>query len=173
MVVCLNHLKNFLSVTTILKATESEEKKKSLADWAARIGEEAAEKIKDDAAVRGTAMHKILEKYVLEGGYLDSTKVGQNAHNMAIRVIEQGLCNVSEYYGIECTLFYPGLYAGQTDMVGVHKGNDAIIDFKQTNKPKKDEWITDYKLQLAAYACLLYTSPSPRDRTRSRMPSSA
>ena len=140
------------SVTTILQATQDEEKKASLAAWAARIGEEAAEKIKNDAAVRGTAMHKILEKYVLEEGYLDLTQVGQNAHNMAIRVIEQGLCNVSEYYGIECTLFYPGLYAGQTDMVGIHKGQDAIIDFKQTNKPKKAEWITDYKLQLAAYA---------------------
>ena len=140
------------SVTTILKATESEEKKKSLADWAARIGEEAAEKVKSDAAERGTAMHKILERYVKESGYLDLTKVGLQAHNMAIRVIEQGLCNISEYYGIECTLFYPGLYAGQTDMVGIHKGSDAIIDFKQTNKPKRNEWITDYKLQLAAYA---------------------
>ena len=140
------------SVTTILQATQSEEKKKSLADWAARIGEEAAEKIKSDAAQRGTAMHKILEKYVLEQGYLDLTNVGKQAHNMAIRVIEQGLCNVSEYYGIECTLFYPGLYAGQTDMVGIHKEEEAIIDFKQTNKPKREEWITDYKLQLAAYA---------------------
>jgi hypothetical protein len=27
--------------------------------------------------------------------------------------------------------------------------------------------------EIAAKACLLYTSPSPRDRTRSRMPSSA
>jgi len=140
------------SVTTILQATQSEEKKKSLADWAARIGEEAAEKIKSDAAERGTAMHKILEKYVLEQGYLDLTNVGKQAHNMAIRVIEQGLCNVTEYYGIECTLFYPGLYAGQTDMVGIHKEEEAIIDFKQTNKPKREEWITDYKLQLAAYA---------------------
>ena len=140
------------SVTTILQATQSEEKKKSLADWAARIGEEAAEKIKSDAAQRGTAMHKILEKYVLEQGYLDLTNVGKQAHNMAIRVIEQGLCNVTEYYGIECTLFYPGLYAGQTDMVGIHKEEEAIIDFKQTNKPKREEWITDYKLQLAAYA---------------------
>jgi len=140
------------SVTTILQATQSEEKKKSLADWAARIGNEAAEKIKSDAAERGTAMHKILEKYVLEQGYLDLTNVGKQAHNMAIRVIEQGLCNVTEYYGIECTLFYPGLYAGQTDMVGIHKEEEAIIDFKQTNKPKREEWITDYKLQLAAYA---------------------
>ena len=71
---------------------------------------------------------------------------------MALQVIQGGLSNVTEYYGTECTLYYPGLYAGQTDMVGVHKGDDAIIDFKQTNKPKKNEWITDYKLQLAAYA---------------------
>ena len=110
------------SVTTILKATESEEKKQSLANWAARIGEDAAEKIVSESAARGTAMHKILEKYILEEGYLDLTNVGREAHNMAIRVIEQGLCNVSEYYGTECTLYYPGLYAGQTDLVGIHKG---------------------------------------------------
>ncbi len=140
------------SVTTILDATQPEEKKKSLADWAARIGEEAAEKIKSEAAVRGTAMHKILEKYVLEEGYVDQTNVGKQAHNMAIQIIQNGLSDVTEYYGTECTLYYPGLYAGQTDLVGIHKGQDAIIDFKQSNKPKRPEWIGDYKLQLAAYA---------------------
>jgi ATP-dependent exoDNAse (exonuclease V) beta subunit len=140
------------SVTTILDATQPEEKKKSLADWAARIGEEAAEKIKSEAAVRGTAMHKILEKYVLEEGYVDQTNVGKQAHNMAIQIIQNGLSDVTEYYGTECTLYYPGLYAGQTDLVGIHKGEDAIIDFKQSNKPKRPEWIGDYKLQLAAYA---------------------
>jgi genome maintenance exonuclease 1 len=139
------------SVTTIIQATQSEEKQKSLAAWRARIGEAAAEKVKDDAAARGTAMHKILEKYILGDGYMDLTTVGQEAHNMAKRVIEQGLCNVHEYFGIECTLFYPGLYAGQTDLVGIHKNEPAIIDFKQTNKPKKREWIEDYCLQLAAY----------------------
>ena len=139
------------SVTTIIQATQSEEKQKSLAAWRARIGEAAAEKVKDDAAARGTAMHKILEKYILGDGYMDLTTVGQEAHNMAKRVIEQGLCNVGEYFGIECTLFYPGLYAGQTDLVGLHKEEPAIIDFKQTNKPKKREWIEDYCLQLAAY----------------------
>jgi CRISPR/Cas system-associated exonuclease Cas4 (RecB family) len=140
------------SVTTILSGTQDPEKANSLQAWRDRVGESTALKITEEAAARGTAMHKILERYVGEEGYLDLTKVGLNAHNMAVRVIEQGLCNVSEYYGIECTLFYPGLYAGQTDMVGVHKGQDAIIDFKQTNKPKKEEWIADYKLQLAAYA---------------------
>ena len=139
------------SVTTILSGTQDPEKANSLQAWRDRVGESTALKITEEAAARGTAMHKILERYVGEEGYLDLTKVGLNAHNMAVRVIEQGLCNVSEYYGIECTLFYPGLYAGQTDMVGVHKGQDAIIDFKQTNKPKKREWIEDYCLQLAAY----------------------
>ena len=140
------------SVTTILSGTQDPSKASGLQAWRDRVGEANATKIVDEAAARGTAMHKILERYVDESGYLDMTKVGLNAHNMAIKIIERGLCNITEYYGIECTLHYPGLYAGQTDMVGVHKGEDAIIDFKQTNKPKKEEWIGDYKLQLAAYA---------------------
>lgn len=140
------------SVTTILKATESPEKQESLQRWREKMGVENAARIVDESAARGTAMHLILEKYIEKQGYLDLTQVGQQAHNMAIRVIEQGLCNVSEYYGLEATLYYPGLYAGATDLIGVHKGQDAIIDFKQTNKPKKREWIEDYCMQLAAYA---------------------
>ena len=139
------------SVTTILSATQSADKQASLAAWRQRVGEDQAARIVNTAGARGTAMHKILEKYILKDGYIDLTTVGREAHNMAIKVIERGLCNVPEYYGIECTLFYPGLYAGQTDLVGIHKGQDAIIDFKQTNKPKQREWIEDYCLQLAAY----------------------
>ena len=140
------------SVTTILSATQSAEKRESLAAWRLRVGEETATRIVDSAGARGTAMHKILEKYVLGEGYLDETTVGKQAHNMALQVIQSGLSNITEYYGTECTLYYPGLYAGQTDLVAIHKGEDAIIDFKQTNKPKRREWIEDYCLQLAAYA---------------------
>ena len=140
------------SVTTILDATQSAEKREALAAWRASKGEAEATRIVDKSQTRGTAMHKILEKYILGQGYLDETEVGKQAHNMAIQVIQNGLSNVTEYYGTECTLYYPGLYAGQTDLVGIHKGQDAIIDFKQTNKPKKREWIDDYFLQLSAYA---------------------
>ena len=140
------------SVTTILDQTQTDEKRESLAAWRQREGEERAARIMSESAARGTAMHKILEKYVLEEGYLDETNVGKQAHNMAIQVIQNGLSNMTEFYGTECTLYYPGLYAGQTDLVGVHKNQDAIIDFKQTNKPKRKEWIEDYCLQLAAYA---------------------
>ena len=140
------------SVTTILSGTQDPEKAQSLKAWRDRVGEANATRIVDEAAARGTAMHKILERYIGEEGYLDLTQVGKNAHNMAMRIIEQGLSNVTEYYGLESTLFYPGLYAGATDMIALHKGEMAIVDFKQTNKPKRREWIDDYCLQLAAYA---------------------
>ena len=148
----INEKEKLPSVTTIISATQSADKTASLAAWRQRVGEDQAARIVDTAGARGTAMHKILEKYILKDGYIDLTTVGREAHNMAIRVIEQGLCNVTEYYGLEATLYYPGLYAGATDMIAIHKGDEAIIDFKQTNKPKKREWIEDYCLQLAAYA---------------------
>ncbi len=139
------------SVTTILDRTQSAEKREALRKWREAKGEEEATRIVDSSAARGTAMHKILEKYILEDGYLDLTENGLQAHNMAKQVIERGLCNVPEFYGSEATLYYPGLYAGSTDLVCIHKGEDAIVDFKQTNKPKKREWVGDYFLQLSAY----------------------
>ena len=139
------------SVTTILSATQSAEKTASLDAWRQRVGVKEAEHITNEAANRGTAMHKILEDYIQEQGHLDLTTIGLQAHNMAIQVIQNGLSSVTEYYGLEATLYYPGLYAGATDVVAVHKGEDTIIDFKQTNKPKKREWIEDYCLQIAGY----------------------
>ena len=92
------------SVTTVLKQTESAEKRESLAAWRERVGEAEATRIVDSAGARGTAMHKILEKYILGEGYLDETSVGKEAHNMATQVINSGLSNITEYYGTECTL---------------------------------------------------------------------
>jgi genome maintenance exonuclease 1 len=139
------------SVTTIISATQSAEKRQKLADWRKRVGEDSATRIVDSAGARGTAMHKILEEYIKGDGYMDLTTVGQEAHNMAKVVIEQGLSNITEVFGLEATLYYPGLYAGATDLIALHKGDLAICDFKQTNKPKKREWIEDYCIQLAAY----------------------
>ena len=139
------------SVTTILSQTQSEEKKKSLADWRAKMGPEAADKVKDVAAERGTAMHRYLEAYIDGTGHKDLTTLGVQAETMAKQIIESGLRDLEEVWGSEVTLHYPGLYAGQTDVVGVFDGQPSIIDFKQTNKPKKREWITDYFEQLGAY----------------------
>ena len=59
---------------------------------------------------------------------------------------------MEEIWGSEITLYYPGLYAGATDLCGIYEGRESIIDFKQSNKPKRREWIEDYFVQLAAYA---------------------
>jgi len=139
------------SVTTILSATQSEEKKKSLADWRARMGAQSADRIRDVSAMRGTAMHKFLECYIDGSGHKDLTSIGKEAEPMAKKIIESGLRDLEEVWGQEVTLYYPGLYAGATDIVGIYEGKPAIIDFKQTNKPKKREWISDYFCQLGAY----------------------
>jgi len=97
-------------------------------------------------------MHTYLEHYVKGGNVLDLTDVGREAGSMGQTIIEKGFKDLEEVWGVECTLHYPGLYAGQTDMCGIYQGRESIIDFKQSNKPKRDEWITDYKLQLVAYA---------------------
>jgi len=140
------------SVTTILSATQSEEKKKSLANWKARMGAQAADRIRDVSAMRGTSMHTYLEGYITGERHLDLTALGQEAGRMANVVIKSGLGDLEEVWGSEVTLYYPGLYAGATDVVGIYGGREAIIDFKQTNKPKQREWIDDYFTQLAGYA---------------------
>ena len=145
--------KKLPSVTTILQATQPEEKRAALATWKARVGEVEANRTRDQAAERGTSMHRILEGYMLGQYHLDLTDLGQNAHTMAQQIIDNGLKDrLTEFFGLEVTLYYPGLYAGATDVVGIYDGQESIVDFKQSNKTKRREWLEDYKLQLAAYA---------------------
>ena len=140
------------SVTTILAATQSDEKRASLEAWKNKVGGIEADRIKNTAANRGTAMHSYLEMHINGENLLDLTIEGLAARSMAQTIINKGLTELHEIWGNEVVLYYPELYAGQTDLCGVYQGRDSIIDFKQSNKPKKDEWIEDYKLQLAAYA---------------------
>lgn len=142
------------SVTTILDATKPEEKKKALQEWRKRVGEEKAKQITTEAAGRGTRMHKWLENHVKTG---DTGQPGTNpysiqSHQMAQTIIDKGLSKCQEFWGTEVSLYFPEVYAGTTDLVGVHENIECIMDHKQTNKPKKREWIDDYFLQLAAYA---------------------
>ena len=137
------------SVTTILGATKNQD---FIKKWKAKVGEAEADRIKNLSSKRGTSMHKFLEHHVLGTGYDDLTGLGQEAKTMAEKIIDVGLTPVEEYYGSEVTLYYPGLYAGSTDLVCLHNGMETIVDFKQANRPKKKEWIEDYYLQIAAYA---------------------
>jgi len=144
---------NLPSVTAILKATESEEKKAKLAEWKQRVGYKQAEIISREATSRGSSMHDYLEKFLL--GKLNMNLLGDNALEkmMADQIIENGLRNkLNEIWGCEATLYYPGKYAGAADCIGIYENKETIIDFKQSNKPKKEEWIYEYFLQLSAYS---------------------
>ena len=140
------------SVTTILGATKDQETIDSLNRWKERVGEEAATRIKEQAASRGTNMHLHLERHIMGEGHLDLTEEGKIARAMADTIIAKGFNDLQEIWGSEVTLFYPNLYAGATDLVGTYDYEDSIIDFKQSNKPKRREWIEDYFMQLGAYA---------------------
>jgi RecB family exonuclease len=143
------------SVTTVLDKTKPAEAKKALQEWRNRVGHEKAQAITTEAASRGTRMHTYLEQYIKEDNIpsLTTNPYSWASHAMALTVVEQGLKNkVTEFYGVEIPLYFPKLYAGTTDGVGLHLNELAILDYKQTNKPKKREWIGDYFLQLAAYA---------------------
>lgn len=142
------------SVTTVLSATQSEEKKLVLQNWRNRVGHAKAQEITTEAAGRGTRMHKFLEDYIKTGelSASGSNPYSIQSHTMANSIIQRGLNNCTEFWGTEVPLYFPSVYAGTTDLVGVHGGSESIMDHKQTNKPKKREWIDDYFIQLAAYA---------------------
>jgi hypothetical protein len=144
------------SVTTILSATESEEKKASLERWRKSVGQKQSEIISREASSRGSKLHEILESFVL--GKLNLDLLGDNSLEklMADQIIENGIRNkLSEVWGVEATLAYSGKrgFAGAADLIGVYEGHETILDFKQSNKPRKDEWNEDsYYLQLAGYS---------------------
>ena len=141
------------SVTSILQATQSEEKKASLANWRTRVGTVEANRIKNEASSRGTSMHSFLEKYLLGQLNLELLEIENKSKKMADEIIEQGIKNkLTEIWGTEATLYYPGKYAGTCDAVGIYEGQETIIDFKQSNKPKKEEYVDEYYHQLAAYS---------------------
>ena len=139
------------SVTTILSGTQSDDKRKSLEAWRNRVGHEEAARITNQAATRGTEMHYVLEHYMNGQGYLNLGDDGVQPRMMAHTIVDN-LEKLSEVYGTEVSLAYEDQWAGSTDLVCVYDGKPTIADFKQSNKPKREEWIEDYYYQIAAYS---------------------
>ena len=138
------------SVTTILSKTKDIS---HLLAWRKRIGDAKAKQITEESAGLGTTMHAHLEAYVLGQPRPGGNNYGRlMAKRMADTVIAEGMIDVDEIWGVESHLHFENLWAGTTDLVGVFQGRPAIIDFKTTIKPKKPEWVEDYRLQLTAYA---------------------
>lgn len=142
------------SVTTVLGATKPEKAKKALLEWQKNVGQERAQAITTQAANRGTRMHTLLENYIETGSLPERSNnpFSWASHAMAQQIIQNGLSNVDEAWGMEVPLYMPEMYAGTTDLVGVHSGAEAIMDHKQSNRPKTSERVDDYRLQCCAYA---------------------
>ena len=141
------------SVTTILKATQSEEDRAGIAAWKERVGHKEAERIKNEASNRGSSMHSYIEQFLLGKFNLDLLEENNKSKKMATEIIDNGLKNkLSEIWGAEATVYYPGKYAGTADCIGIYEEKETILDFKQSNKPKKEEYIEDYFLQIGAYS---------------------
>ena len=143
--------KKIPSVTTILSATQSEEKKASLDRWRERVGYQEAQRITQQAATRGTEMHYVLENYIDGKGYLNLSPEGAQARLMAHEIV-QNLEKLKVVWGNEVSLAYDDRWAGATDVVGLYDEQPTIIDFKQSNKPKREEYVEDYYYQIAAYS---------------------
>lgn len=137
------------SVTTILSATKD---MTHLNEWKKRVGEDKAKQITTEAAGVGTAMHANLERFIAGIERMPGKNpVHVKANAMADQIITNGLSKINEVWAMEQSLYFPGLYSGTTDLVAVYDGNPSVCDYKQTNKPKKAEWVEDYYMQLVAY----------------------
>ena len=138
------------SVTTILSATAD---KTALVEWRKRVGDAEATRISTESAGLGTLVHKHVENFI-EGIERPpgSTPIHVLARSMSDMIINNGLPGVDEVWGMEASLYYPGLYAGTTDLCGVYKGVPSIMDHKTAKKMKKPEWMQDYFIQTTAYA---------------------
>lgn len=139
------------SVTTVLDKTAD---KTALIAWRKRVGEVEATRVSNEAAGLGTKVHNALENYILGEDYeiKGNNFVSILARDMTNLMINEGFTGVDEVWGTEIGLIAPGLYAGTTDCVGMHNGQEAIIDFKTSKKIKPAKWVQDYFLQCCAYA---------------------
>ena len=139
------------SVTTILGEKLD---KTALLEWRKRVGEEEANRISNQAARRGTSIHKIAERYVLneENIYKDQMPINIETFKPIKETLDKYVDNIM---GIELPLYSKSLgCAGRTDLVAEYDGVLSIIDFKTSRKPKKEEWIESYFLQSTVYSMM-------------------
>lgn len=138
------------SVTTILSNTMDHE---YLELWRERIGTENADRITKEAALCGTFMHENLERRLIgKPDHQGSVPIRVMGRLMADVIQANAWPKISEVWGQEVKLIYPGLWAGTTDLVGMHDGVPAIMDYKNSRRHKEWEDILAYRMQIAAYA---------------------
>jgi len=139
------------SVTTVL---DEKLDKTALMEWKKKVGEAEANKVSVQAARRGTAVHKLAERYVLNEKdiYRDQMPVNVESFQPIKLALDEHVDNI---IGVELPLYSKALgCAGRTDLIAEYNGIPSIIDFKTSRKPKKLEWIENYILQTTIYSMM-------------------
>tara|TARA_B100000497_G_C7615350_1_gene369553 strand:- start:425 stop:1108 length:684 start_codon:yes stop_codon:yes gene_type:complete len=122
--------------------------------WRKKVGEQEANNITRKATHRGTDAHTLIEEYLNNSDtFSDVLPLSQFLFKQAkpeLNRIDNILCQETALYSTELGI------AGSVDCIAEFDGELSVIDFKTSAKPKKREWIEDYFVQCAAYACMLY-----------------
>lgn len=128
--------------------------KSGLEAWKKRVGEEEAAKISTQAGIRGTAVHDLAEKYLLNDPHYTRGAMPINVHTFsAIRKILDE--RIGTIYALEAPLYSETLRtAGRTDCIAEFDGITSIVDFKTSKRPKKEEHILSYFLQATCYSLM-------------------
>ena len=127
--------------------------KQIFVDWRKRIGEAEANRITKRATSRGTATHELIENHLLN----KEVEFDKPSPKMLFLQAKETLKNINNIYALEKSLFSEELgVAGTVDCIAEYNGELSIIDFKTAEKPKPRDWIENYFVQAAAYACMFF-----------------
>ena len=122
-------------------------------DWRKRIGEAEANRITKRATSRGTATHSLIENHLLN----KEVEFDKPSPKMLFLQSKETLKNINNIYALEESLYSEELgVAGTVDCIAEYNGELSIIDFKTAEKPKPRDWIENYFVQAAAYACMFF-----------------
>ena len=122
-------------------------------DWRKRIGEAEANRITRRATSRGTATHSLIENHLLN----KDVEFDKPSPKMLFLQAKETLKNINNIYALEESLYSEELgVAGTVDCIAEYNGELSIIDFKTAEKPKPRDWIENYFVQAAAYACMFF-----------------
>ena len=122
-------------------------------EWRKKVGDAEANRITKRATTRGTATHELIEKYLLN----EEVVMDNPSTKMLFTQSKKVLQNINNIYALEKSLYSNELgVAGTVDCIAEYNGELSIIDFKTAAKPKPREWIENYFVQAAAYACMFY-----------------
>ena len=122
-------------------------------EWRKKVGDAEANRITKRATTRGTATHELIEKYLLN----EEVVMDNPSTKMLFTQSKKVLQNINNIYALEKSLYSNELgVAGTVDCIAEYNGELSIIDFKTAAKPKPRDWIENYFVQAAAYACMFY-----------------